>query len=109
MKAATGTPYVPTAASNRAAIAKLPNTILWKRGCTVNAEISNYFNVGCGTCAPGSFNVNNYQVSDDVSWIKGKHQLGFGVDFRKEQFNSTNNQQSNAQISFNGNTTGHDR
>jgi hypothetical protein len=72
----------------------------------IQLTVSNYFNVACGTCAPGYFNVNNYQVSNDFTWIKGGHQFGFGFDFRKEQFNSTNNQQSNGQITFNGNTTG---
>ena len=38
--------------------------------------------------------------------IKGKHQLGFGFDGRKEQFNSLNNQQSNGQLTFSGNLTG---
>ena len=72
----------------------------------IQLTISNYFNVACGTCAPGYFDVNNYQVSDDYTIIKGKHQFGFGFDGRKEQFNQTNNQQSNGQISFNGQTTG---
>ena len=35
----------------------------------IQVTVSNYFNVACGTCAPGYFNVNNYQVSDDVSLI----------------------------------------
>ena len=72
----------------------------------IQLTISNYFNVACGTCAFGYFNVNTYQVSDDVTWIKGAHQFSFGFDFRKEEFNSTNNQQSNGQITFNGTTTG---
>lgn len=72
----------------------------------IQLTVSNYFNVACGTCAPGYFNVNNYQVSDDFTLIKGRHQFGFGFDYRKEQFNSTNNQQSNGQITFNGGTTG---
>lgn len=72
----------------------------------IQITVSNYFNVACGTCAPGYFNINTYQVSDDFTWIRGKHQFAFGVDFRKDQFNSTNNQQSNGQITFNGNTTG---
>ncbi len=72
----------------------------------IQLTISNYFNVACGTCAPGYFNVNTYQVSDDYTKIHGKHQFGFGFDGRKLQFNSLNNQQSNAQISFNGQTTG---
>jgi len=72
----------------------------------IQLTISNYFNVACGTCAPGYFNVNNFQISDDFTWIRGKHQFGFGFDGRKEQFNQTNNQQSNAQISFNGGISG---
>jgi hypothetical protein len=67
--------------------------------------VGNYFNVACGTCAPGYFNVNNYQISDDVSKIKGKHQIAFGFDFRKEQFNSLNNQQANGQWTFSGGST----
>jgi len=70
--------------------------------------VGNYFNVACGTCAPGYFNVNNYQLSDDVTKIKGRHQIAFGFDFRKEQFNSLNNQQSNGQWTFSaGSTSGY--
>lgn len=67
--------------------------------------VTNYFNVACGTCAPGYFDVNNYQLSDDFSLTKGKHQLGFGFDGRREQFNSLNNQQANGQWTFTGSTT----
>jgi hypothetical protein len=73
-------------------------------------SVTNYsgggFNVGCGTCAPGFFDINTYQMADDVTWIKGKHQIGFGFDIRKDQFNSVNNQQDNGQFTFNGGTTG---
>ncbi len=71
----------------------------------IQITVSNYFNVACGTCAPGYFNVNNYQVSDDFTINKGKHQIGFGFDGRKEQFNSLNNQQSNGQWTFTGSST----
>jgi len=64
------------------------------------------FNVGCGTCAFANFDVNTYQLSDDYSIIHGKHQIGFGFDGRKDQFNSFNNQQSNGQWTFGGQVTG---
>src|SRR5580658_3413425 len=64
------------------------------------------FNIGCGTCAPGDFNVNTYQIADDFTLIRGKHQFGFGVDVRRDQINSINNQQDNGQFTFNGTTTG---
>src|SRR6059058_3971953 len=44
----------------------------------IQLTISNYFNVACGTCAPGYFNINTFQVSNDFTWIKGRHQLAFG-------------------------------
>jgi hypothetical protein len=73
-------------------------------------SVTNYsgggFNIGCGTCAPGFFDINTYQLADDFTWIHGRHQIGFGVDVRKDQFNSVNNQQSNGQFTFNGGTTG---
>jgi hypothetical protein len=71
----------------------------------IQVTVGNYFNIACGTCAPGYFDVNNYQISDDFSKIKGRHQIAFGIDGRKEQFNETNNQQSNGQWTFSGGST----
>ncbi len=71
----------------------------------IQITVGNYFNVACGTCAPGYFNVNNYQLSDDFQVTRGKHQFAFGFDGRKQQFNSTNNQQSNGQFTFSGGST----
>ena len=64
------------------------------------------FNVGCGTCAFANFNINTYQVADDFTMIRGKHQIAFGFDGRKDQFNSFNHQQSNGQFTFGGATSG---
>jgi hypothetical protein len=71
----------------------------------IQITVGNYFNVGCGTCAPGYFDVNNYQLSDDFQMTKGKHQIAIGFDGRKEQFNSLNNQASNGQFTFSGGST----
>ncbi len=64
------------------------------------------FNVGCGTCALATFDTNVYQVADDFTVIRGRHQFMFGFDGRKTQFNSVNNQQANGQFTFNGSTSG---
>jgi len=73
---------------------------------TVSTYSGGGFNIGCGTCALATFDVNTYQVSDDFTWIRGRHQFAFGFDGRKSQFNSVNNQQSNGQFTFNGSTSG---
>jgi hypothetical protein len=73
---------------------------------TVSGYSGGGFNIGCGTCALATFDVNTYQLSDDFTWIKGRHQFAFGFDGRKSQFNSVNYQQADGQFTFNGSTTG---
>jgi hypothetical protein len=73
----------------------------------IDFSVSNYnIGAGCGTCAPGHFDVNTYQLSDDISIIKGKHQFAFGVDARRLQLNIANNQQVNGISTFSGGITG---
>lgn len=69
-------------------------------------SISNYFNVGCGTCAPGHFNRNSWQLADDVDSIHGKHQITFGADWIHNQLNEWNVFQGNGPFSFNGTYSG---
>ncbi len=66
------------------------------------ASVSGYFSVGCGTCANAFFNVNSIHLADDVDLTRGKHQIGFGVDYIRDQFNSINIWNSNGSFSFNG-------
>ncbi len=73
---------------------------------TVSSYSGGGFNVGCGTCALANFDINTYQVADDFLVVRGKHEIGFGFDGRKDQFNSYNNQQSNGQFTFNGASSG---
>ena len=73
---------------------------------TVSSYSGGGFNVGCGTCAFANFNINTYKVADDFTLMRGKHQIAFGFDGRKDQFNSFNNQQSNGQFTFGGATSG---
>ena len=72
----------------------------------VQISVSNYFNVGCGTCAPGHFNVNAFQYADDVDIIKGRHQIAFGVNFIRDQMNVINGFQENGSYTANGTFTG---
>lgn len=69
-------------------------------------SISSYFSVGCGTCAPGYFNVNTGQLADDIDWIRGKHHFAFGVDYIHTQNNTLTGYDENGTYSFTGNVTG---
>ena len=45
-------------------------------------------------------------VSDDVTWIRGKHQFAFGGAFVRNQLNVNNGYTANGNFSFNGNYSG---
>ncbi|HXF25782.1 MAG TPA: TonB-dependent receptor, partial [Bryobacteraceae bacterium] len=66
---------------------------------------SSSFNVGCGTCAPGFFNVNTFQFADDIDFIRGRHHMAFGVDFIRTQDNTLTGYLQNGNIAFNGQST----
>jgi hypothetical protein len=60
------------------------------------------FNVGCGTCSPGHFNVNTFAFTDDVDLIRGKHQLAFGVNLVRTQNNTLSGYLQNGNAAFSG-------
>ena len=82
---------------------KVPNFLL----VTVNGGAPAGFGVGCGTCAPGHFNVNTFQEADDVDIIRGRHQISFGVNFVRTQNNLISGFNENGTFAFNGNFTGY--
>ena len=64
------------------------------------------FNVGCGTCSPAHLNVNTYQFSDDIDLIRGKHHIGFGVDYIRTQNNINLGYLQNGNFAFSGTASG---
>ena len=70
----------------------------------LQATVSNYFSVGCGTCAQAFFNANTFQFADDIDIISGKHQISFGVDAIRYQLNFNNEWNRNGVFTFTGST-----
>lgn len=70
------------------------------------SSMTGYFTVGCGTCAPGFFNVNSLQLADDVDWIRSKHHFAFGVDYIHTQNNTLTGFDENGTYAFNGQFSG---
>lgn len=64
------------------------------------------FTTYCGTCAPGHFNINSYQIADDVDVIRGSHQMAFGFNLIRIQNNTISGFDENGAPSFNGQFTG---
>jgi len=77
---------------------KVPNFLL--------VTVTNYFSVGCGTCAPGHFNVNSFQLANDMDLVRGRHQIAFGVNFVRTQNNLISGFNENGTITFNSNSQG---
>jgi hypothetical protein len=65
-------------------------------------QMTGGFNTGCGTCAPGYFNVNTEDFSDDVDWLIGKHQLAFGGEFIRTGDNTRTGYLFNGSYTFGG-------
>ena len=63
---------------------------------------SNKWNIYCGTCSAGFFNVNSMSLADDVNWVMGKHQLAFGGEYVRSQLNISNVYEGNGNFTFSG-------
>lgn len=50
-------------------------------------EVSGFQNLGDSLWTPEFAAENIFQIADTLSWVRGKHSLKFGVDFRRQQRN----------------------
>jgi Carboxypeptidase regulatory-like domain len=64
------------------------------------------FSTFCGTCAPGHFNVNSFQVADDVDLVRGRHEIAFGFNLIRVQNNTVSGFNENGNFAFNASRTG---
>lgn len=63
---------------------------------------SNKFTIGGGTNSISHFNDNTLVFSDDVTMLRGKHQIVFGGEWVQNQLNISNAYESNGVFSFSG-------
>ncbi len=66
----------------------------------------NGFSVGSGATNPGYFNSTGFQLANDFDWIRGNHQISFGVNYIKTDIKTTNNRPTNGAYTFNGSNLG---
>ncbi|MGB6690770.1 MAG: carboxypeptidase regulatory-like domain-containing protein [Terracidiphilus sp.] len=64
------------------------------------------FTIGGGTNSVSHFNDNTLSLDDDVTWIRGKHQIVFGMEWVQNQLNIGNAYESNGVFTFNGEYSG---
>src|SRR6202034_2671597 len=64
------------------------------------------FTIGGGTNSVSHFNDNTLARDDDVTWVRGKHQIIFGGEWIQNQLNIGNAYESNGIFTFNGEYSG---
>ena len=64
------------------------------------------FSIGGGTNSVAHFNDNTWAIDDDVTWVKGKHQIAFGGEWVQNQLNIGNVYEGNGIFTFNGEYSG---
>jgi len=64
------------------------------------------FSIGGGTNSVAHFNDNTGTVNDDVTWVKGKHQIAFGGEWVQNELNIGNVYEGNGIFTFNGEYSG---
>jgi hypothetical protein len=60
------------------------------------------FTIGGGTNSLSHFNDNTLSLDDEVTMVRGKHQIVFGGEYVRNQLNISNAYESNGNFSFNG-------
>jgi hypothetical protein len=68
----------------------------------------NGFNIGGGSAIINTdYGGPNPNVSDDISWVRGTHQFGFGASYIHTGLNYKSGINATGVFTFNGNITGH--
>lgn len=70
-----------------------------------NVTLINYSSIGDSTEGPYANDNNTLQFVDNFSWVRGKHTLRFGGEFRREHYNQVGNQFARGQFTFQPNAT----
>ena len=68
--------------------------------------VNNFFSIGGGTESESTFRTTAYQVGEDLSLIRGKHQMSLGMNVAHWRSNSYANVRSPGVFSFDGSATG---
>jgi hypothetical protein len=75
-------------------------------GNSPSVGVSGGFSTFCGVCAHAFVNRNQSEVRDDVGWVHGRNQIGFGGEYQRLQLNEIFSTLSTGSYSFSGQFTG---
>jgi hypothetical protein len=64
------------------------------------------FTIGGGTNSVAHFNDNTLAIDDDVTMVRGRHQIAWGGEWVQNELNISNGYESNGTFTFNGEYSG---
>ena len=73
---------------------------------TLRLTVANGFTIGSPSSTGSIYNTMEYQFGEDLSMVRGAHQLGFGADWLHAILNATSVVNAVAPVTFNGQVTG---
>lgn len=68
----------------------------------MNLSVTGGFSLGGGAANPGYFNTLTYSGAEDLTWIKGKHQVAFGASYIRAYMHAQNTRGVNGNLNFTG-------
>src|ERR1019366_3734572 len=68
----------------------------------IDLSVTGFFSVGGSSNAPAYFDRNQYDFSDDLDIVRGRHHLMFGAQAIAIQMNEVNLSLGNGEFGFNG-------
>src|SRR5947209_18473700 len=72
----------------------------------VRLSITNGFNLASNNETPSTYDTTGYQLSEDVSLVRGAHQIGIGFDWVHSWLNASSGLNASGPFTFNGQVTG---
>jgi hypothetical protein len=64
------------------------------------------FNIAGANATPSTYNTTGFQFSEDISMVRGAHQIGFGADWVKSYLNGVSLFNATGPFTFSGQVTG---
>jgi len=68
--------------------------------------ITNGFSLASNNETPSTYNTTDFEFSEDVSLVRGSHQIGFGADFIRAYLNASSGLNASGPFTFSGAVTG---
>jgi hypothetical protein len=75
-------------------------------GKVMNVQVTSAFAVGSSTIGPGHFRSHLYQISDDLSMTRGRHQFSIGAHLAHSRTDHQSSSQSSGSFTFGSTNTG---